>query len=55
MGQSEADARPRDAPNHFLDSLAEPSMTSRMPGLSASIEGTWLARLVYGKHATEAK
>ena len=37
--------REGDGPNHFLDSLAEPSMTSRTPGLSDSIEGTWLARL----------
>ena len=37
-----------DGPNHFLDSLAEPSMTSRTPGLSDSIEGTWLARLWAG-------
>jgi len=38
-------AKRRDLPNHFLDSLDEPSMTSRTPGLRDSIEGTWLARL----------
>jgi hypothetical protein len=35
----------KNAPNHFFDSLAEPSITSSTPGLRASIEGTWLARL----------
>lgn len=33
-------------PNHFLDSLALPSMTSKTPDLSDSTEGTWLARLL---------
>ncbi len=32
-------------PNHFFDSLADPSITSRTPGARGSIEATWLARL----------
>ena len=32
-------------PNHFLDSLEVPSMTSSTPGARGSIEATWLARL----------
>jgi hypothetical protein len=35
-----------NAPNHFFDS--PDSTTSRIPGLSASIVGTWLARLLCG-------
>lgn len=43
-----ADRKEEYAPNHFFDSPA-PSRTSRTPGLSASTDGTWLARLLSGR------
>lgn len=42
VGKGKAD----HVPNHFLESLALPSMTSKTPDLSDSTEGTWLARLL---------